>query len=249
MLFKSTIIAAFAAFVAITTEAHVAVREPCARYGSYAGCPAPPAGKSVDYDIRSPIGVFGSANQPLCKHTTPVTANVPTFRAGQTVNVKFDIGAAHGGGHCQFALSYDGGKKWAVIKEVIRDCLRGNVNSATYSIPVTIPSSAPTGRVVFQWLWNNAIGNRELYSNCVDMQIQGSNGGKVVGKEIVLINYGTNSHRVGEFPGPNDYDGRELFTARSRKTVTITVGGGARARGVKVHTKTTTKKHARKPRA
>ncbi|KAF9969226.1 hypothetical protein BGZ73_008518, partial [Actinomortierella ambigua] len=135
MLFKSTIVAAFAAFAAITAEAHVAVREPCPRYGSYAGCPAPPAGQSVDYNIRAPIGVFGSANQPLCKHLTPVTGKVPTYKAGQTINVKFDIGAAHGGGHCQFALSYDGGKKWVVIKEVIRDCLRGQINGSTYSIP------------------------------------------------------------------------------------------------------------------
>ncbi|KAF9969602.1 hypothetical protein BGZ73_007986 [Actinomortierella ambigua] len=223
MLFKTTIIAALAAFAAMSAEAHVAVKEPCPRYGAYAGCPAPPAGQSVDYNIRAPIGVFGSANQPLCKHTKAVTKNIPTYKAGQTINVKFDIGAAHGGGHCQFALSYDGGKKWVVIKEIIRDCLRGNINPSTYSIPVKIPSKAPSGRVIVQWLWNNAIGARELYSNCFDIKIKGTNGGKVTGKEIVLINYGTKSHRVGEFPNPGDKDGRELFTAKSRKTVTITV--------------------------
>ncbi|KAF9969227.1 hypothetical protein BGZ73_008519 [Actinomortierella ambigua] len=223
MLFKSTIIAAFAAFAAITAEAHVNVREPCPRYGTYAGCPAPPAGQSVDYDLNAPIGVFGSANQPLCKHTKAVTKNIPTYKAGQTINVKFDINAAHGGGHCQFALSYDGGKKWVVIKEVIRDCLRGQINGSTYSIPVKIPKKAPTGRVIFQWLWNNAIGNRELYSNCVDMQIKGVNGGKFAGKEPVIINYGPKSYHVGEFPRPNDYDGSELFKSKKRKGVTFHV--------------------------
>ncbi|KAF9974617.1 hypothetical protein BGZ73_001915 [Actinomortierella ambigua] len=223
MLFKTTIIAAFAAFAALTAEAHVSVKEPCPRYGSYAGCPAPPAGKSIDYNIRSPIGVYGSANQPLCKHTKAVTKNIPTYKAGQNVNVKFDIGAAHGGGHCQFALSYDGGKKWVVIKEVLRECLRGNINPATYTIPVKIPKNAPSGRVIFQWLWNNAVGNRELYSNCIDMKIKGTNGGSLSGKEPVIINYGKKSHHVGEFPNPKDKDGRELFTAKSRKTVTIKV--------------------------
>ncbi|KAG0247275.1 hypothetical protein DFQ27_002303, partial [Actinomortierella ambigua] len=160
---------------------------------------------------------------PLCKRTTPVTGKVPTYKAGKTINVKFDIGAAHGGGHCQFALSYDGGKRWVVIKEVIRDCLRGNINASTYTIPVKIPKKAPSGRVVFQWLWNNAVGNRELYSNCVDMQIEGVNGGKFSGKEPVIINYGPNSHYVGEFPGPNDKDGRELFNPAGRKGVTFRV--------------------------
>ncbi|KAG0227866.1 hypothetical protein BGW41_003648 [Actinomortierella wolfii] len=225
MLFKSVFIATFAAIAALTAEAHVAIKSPCPRYGGYAGCPTPPPGKSVDYDIRSPIGVFGAANQPLCKHLTPAT-KAPVFKAGQTINLEFDIGAAHGGGHCQIALSYDGGKKWVVIKEVIRECLR----TPGYRLPVTIPNNAPSGRVIFQWLWNNAIGNRELYSNCIDMQIEGRNGGTLKGKEPVIINYGTNSHRVGEFPRDGDDDGRALFTSPSRKTVTVTVpanGGGS----------------------
>ncbi|KAG0237135.1 hypothetical protein BGW42_001711 [Actinomortierella wolfii] len=226
MLFKSTIIAVFAAVAALTADAHVAVRYPCPRYGSYKGCPAPPAGKSIDYDLRSPIGVYGAANQPLCKHLTPVP-NPPVFKAGQTINFEFDIGAAHGGGHCQFALSYDGGKQWVVIEELIRDCLRGSVDSATYRVPVTIPSNAPSGRVVLQWLWNNAVGNRELYSNCIDMQIEGRNGGSLTGKEPVIINYGSNSHYVGEFPRANDNDGSALFRSPNRKTVTIKVGGGS----------------------
>ncbi|KAG0251849.1 hypothetical protein DFQ27_008484 [Actinomortierella ambigua] len=224
MLFKTSFIAAaFAAIAALTAEAHVALREPCPRYGSYAGCPAPPSGQSVDYNIRAPIGVYGSANQPLCKRTVPFTSKLPTYKAGQTINVKFDIGASHGGGHCQFALSYDGGKKWVNIKEIVRECLRGNPKSASYSIPVKIPDDAPSGRVVFQWLWNNAIGNRELYSNCVDMQIQGTNGGTLTGKEPVILNYGPNSQRVGEFPNASDKDGREHFTSSSRKSYTFRV--------------------------
>ncbi|KAG0252172.1 hypothetical protein DFQ27_008234, partial [Actinomortierella ambigua] len=66
-----------------------------------------------------------------------------------------------------------------------------------------------------------------LYSNCVDMQIQGTNGGTLTGKEPVIINYGTNSHRVGEFSGPNDKDGRELFTSPSRKIHTFRVAATA----------------------
>ncbi|KAF9165429.1 hypothetical protein DFQ26_000174 [Actinomortierella ambigua] len=221
MLFKSTLIAAFVAFAAITAEAHVAVSSPCPRYGSYKGCPAPPPGQSIDYNIRAPIGTASQIGMPMCRHTKAVTKNIPTYKAGQTINVKFDIGAPHGGGHCQFALSYDGGKKWAVIKDVLGSCLRGNVNSATYSIPVKIPSNAPSGTVIFQWLWNNAVGNRELYSNCVDMKIKGRNGGELKGKELLIINYGPKSIKLAEFPNSNA--GSQLFTSKARKSVTIRV--------------------------
>ncbi|KAG0333556.1 hypothetical protein BG005_005116, partial [Podila minutissima] len=111
MLFKSTIIvAAIAAFAALT-EAHVSMRSPCPRYGPYAGCSAPPAGQSVDYDITAPIGTDGSIGQPICKRTVPQTKRT-VFKAGQNIKTEYQVGAAHGGGHCQWALSYDNGKTW-----------------------------------------------------------------------------------------------------------------------------------------
>ena len=62
--------------------------------------------------------------------------------------------ATHGGGSCQFSLSYDGGSTWAVIHSIIGGC---PLNSAyTFSVPNNIPS----GNALFAWTWFNKVGNR-----------------------------------------------------------------------------------------
>ncbi|KAF9093405.1 hypothetical protein BGX29_009950 [Mortierella sp. GBA35] len=217
-MFKTTIIAAaMVAFSALTAQAHVGLMYPCARYHPNAGCPAPPPGKSIDYNINAPIGTAGSADFPLCKHDVPYTKRT-SFKAGQTITTKYSVGASHGGGHCQWALSYDQGKTWVVVKTMIRDCLKGA--SGSYSVPVQIPANAPSGKATFMWLWNNAIGNRELYSNCADIEIVGKNGGQLKGVAPLIANYG-NGPRIAEFPLANQADGSELFA--KRKAVTINV--------------------------
>ncbi|KAG0373185.1 MAG: hypothetical protein J3R72DRAFT_39817 [Linnemannia gamsii] len=219
MMFKTTILAAaMVAFSALTVQAHVGLSFPCARYHPAAGCPAPPPGKSIDYDINAPIGTKDSKNFPICKHTTPYNKRT-SFKAGQTISTKYSVGAAHGGGHCQWALSYDNGKTWVVVKTMIRNCLKGA--SGSYSVPVQIPADAPSGKATFMWLWNNAIGNRELYSNCADIEIKGKNGGSLKGVAPLIANYGQGSPTIGEFPNANQPDGSELFA--KRKSVTITV--------------------------
>ncbi|KAF9080844.1 hypothetical protein BGX23_001596 [Mortierella sp. AD031] len=210
---------AILSFTPATTEAHVALKHPCPRHAKFAGCAAPPNGIEYDYDITTPIGTHDRQNFPMCKNATPATKR-QVFKAGQTIKTEYQIGAAHGGGHCQYALSYDKGKTWVVIHTVIRDCLRGNVG-ADYKVNVKIPSSAPSGNAMFMWLWNNAIGNRELYSNCVDIKINGKNGGQIKGPAPLIANYGPKSAYIGEFPRPGDKDGAELFA--KRKTVTIKV--------------------------
>ncbi|KAG0332527.1 hypothetical protein BG000_009943 [Podila horticola] len=203
MMFKTTILAfAVAALSVLSVDAHVALKSPCPRYGAFAGCPAPPKGQKIDYDIRTPIGVHGRVDFPICKHKAPFTGKRAVYKAGQTIKTDYDVGAAHGGGHCQWALSYDNGKTWV------------------YSANVKIPANAPSGKVTFMWLWNNAIGNRELYSNCADIEIKGSNGGKLTGLAPLFANYGK-SPLIPEFPNKNDKDSRELFA--KRKTITITV--------------------------
>ena len=62
--------------------------------------------------------------------------------------------ATHGGGSCQFSLSYDGGSTWAVIHSIIGGC---PLNSA-YTFPV--PNNIPSGNALFAWTWFNKVGNR-----------------------------------------------------------------------------------------
>ncbi|KAF9935269.1 hypothetical protein FBU30_004844 [Linnemannia zychae] len=217
MMFKTTFVAAaLAIFSAITVQAHVGLQFPCARYHPAAGCPAPPPGQSIDYDINAPIGTNTFIKSPICKHTVPYNKRT-VFNAGQTITTKYSVGASHGGGHCQWALSYDNGKTWVVIKTMIRECLRGATGS--YSVPVQIPANAPSGKATFMWLWNNAIGNRELYSNCADIEIKGKKGGSIKGVVPLFANYGSMNPSIGEFPNANQPDGKELFA--KRKSITI----------------------------
>ncbi|KAG0086416.1 hypothetical protein BGZ93_000126, partial [Podila epicladia] len=219
MIMKTSFVAAFVAVMsAMGTQAHVGLKTPCGRGQPAAGCPAPPPGSGFDYDINSPIGTHDSINKPICRNTVPYT-NRKVYRAGETINTDYSVGASHGGGHCQWALSYDEGKTWVVIKTMIRECLRGISGSDKYSIPVQIPANAPSGKATFQWIWHNAIGNREMYSNCADIEIQGVNGGSISGVEPLYANYGPGSVYIPEFPGANMPDNHEAFD--NRKAITI----------------------------
>ncbi|KAF9181651.1 hypothetical protein BGZ51_007661 [Haplosporangium sp. Z 767] len=223
MLFKSYTNAlalcamAILAFVS-TSEAHVGLKRPCARGSPLAGCPAPSNGQSVDYNLNSPIGTHDSKNSPLCKTTAASTVR-PVYNAGQSIKTEYSVGASHGGGHCQWALSYDNGKTWVVIQTMLRDCLKGVAGGAPYSVNVKIPKDAPSGKATFMWLWNNAVGNRELYSNCADIEIKGSNGGSLKGVAPLIANYGSNSVLIPEFAEASMDDKAEVFSNRASVTV------------------------------
>ncbi|KAF9915406.1 hypothetical protein BX616_006211 [Lobosporangium transversale] len=221
MMFKSSILAMAVACltvlsVAPSTEAHVGLLRPCARGSPRAGCPPPSKGQVIDYDLNAPIGVHGSKNAPLCKQTAP-SATRTTVKAGSKLRTTYSIGASHGGGHCQWALSYDN-KNWVVLYTKEGDCLKGAAGGGDYSVSVPIPKNAPNGKATFMWLWNNAVGNRELYSNCADIIITGgSNGGKLKGVAPLIANYGQ-SPLIPEFGFGGD-DKRSEFA--KRKPITI----------------------------
>ncbi|KAG0334047.1 hypothetical protein BG004_000575 [Podila humilis] len=200
------------------TEAHVGLSRPCARGSPAQGCPAPSNGQSIDYNLNSPIGTFDSKDSPLCKSTVPSQKRT-VYNAGQSISTSYSIGASHGGGHCQWALSYDNGKTWAVLKTVLRDCLKGTSSGGSYSVSVPIPAGAPSGKATFMWLWNNAVGNRELYSNCADIEIKGTAGGKITGLVPLIANYGSGSFYIPEFPLASQ-DAKE-GEFKNRKSITI----------------------------
>ncbi|KAF8986933.1 hypothetical protein BGZ52_007017 [Haplosporangium bisporale] len=242
MIMKTSFVAAVVAVMsAMVTQAHVGLKTPCSRGQPAAGCPAPPPGSSFDYDINSPIGTHDSIGKPICKNTVPYTTR-KVHRAGETISTDYTVGASHGGGHCQWALSYDEGKTWVVIKTMIRECLRGVSGGDKYTIPVQIPANAPSGKATFQWIWNNAVGNRELYSNCADIEIQGVNGGSISGVEPLYANYGPSSVYIPEFPEANMPDNHEAFA--KRKAITVRAPGSGPGPAPKP---TTTTKPAPKP--
>ncbi|KAJ1947700.1 hypothetical protein EC988_005399 [Linderina pennispora] len=225
---KTTIIS-IASLLALASSvaAHASLKYPCPRYSPFGeGCPAVPSGQSVDSSINAPISSMTlGEKQPFCKYTTPFSKPSATWTAGQSVTVKFhDNIAAHSGGHGQFSISYDNGKTFAVIHEVLRYMFVGSkpsgltnaasVMSYTFKLPASLPSS---DKAVFAWTWANASGNREFYMNCADIAIKGGKSKSYTGKKMTVVNY-PGYPAMAEFNG--NYDtGIELYKNAPKITI------------------------------
>ncbi|KAG0370219.1 hypothetical protein BC939DRAFT_448472 [Gamsiella multidivaricata] len=209
--------------MAMLSDAHISFRYPCPRRGPYSECPQPKDNEwnLVDYDVQSPLGTHDSISDPICKHPSSFAGVRPTFTAGQTVQTKMDVDVNHNGGSCQWALSYDNGSTWVVIQDQFQNCLASAPASSTYTVPVTIPANAPTGKAILNWIWNNNEGNRELYSSCADVVIQGTNGGSLSGVAPLFANYGPSSPLIPERAVSGGDWGKKYFDARKPITVTV----------------------------
>ncbi|KAI0230059.1 hypothetical protein L0F63_002393 [Massospora cicadina] len=141
-------------------SAHMAMTKPAPRRS-----PHHPGyhGTMVDYDMTSPLG----DNRAFPCRGAPAGPIYKTYPAGSDIDVHLAGTAKHGGGHCQFSMTYDH-VNFAVLKTVMGDCI---VKALDYK--VTIPKDAPNGNVTFVWTWFNRLGNREMYMNCVDIKISG----------------------------------------------------------------------------
>ncbi|KAL1918185.1 uncharacterized protein VTP21DRAFT_3451 [Calcarisporiella thermophila] len=214
---KLTLLFALAFFASsVVVDAHMEMTFPLPRRSQFSDYYKKK--NNVDYDNTAPVG-FKGTKYP-CKH--PKGPALTTLKAGQTINTKYTGPATHKGGHCQWALSYDG-VNFAVIKDEMETC----PTAKQYS--VTIPESAPSGDAVFAWTWVNAEGNREYYMNCADVKIEGgpAAGGEVTGPELLVVNV-PNHPKMEEFSQDKDH-GRKAF--RNRKTITITSTGVNEASG------------------
>ncbi|KAJ2846757.1 hypothetical protein IWW36_004194 [Coemansia brasiliensis] len=205
------------AVLAGLATAHLAMEYPCPRFNPHCS-PKPdlPAGASWDYSIANPIPPDGV----LCKSNTPWPKPVASWTAGQSVTVKLQSGGAtHGGGHCQYSLSYDGGKTFVVLHQVLGKCFGqdDSQRDVTFTLPKDLPSS---DKAVFAWSWVNAVGNREFYMNCADVSIKGS-GSSYTGKEMVIANH-QGYPTIPEFNG-NYETGVDLY--KNAKDITVTGSG------------------------
>ncbi|KAJ2466571.1 hypothetical protein GGI02_004328 [Coemansia sp. RSA 2322] len=213
-----------------SVSAHMALIEPCSRYTpNNPKCPPLPAGQSLDYDLKNPIG----SSDPLIKHTVPYATPAVTWTAGQSVTVNFEQGgAAHGGGHCEFSLSYDGGKTFVVIHQELKYCFftgpstsnTASVLSYTFNIPANVPSS---NNVLFSWSWVNAIGNREFYRTISDVAITGSSSNSFTGPQMVVANH-DGYPTIPEF-GSDYTTGLDYYTNAPK--ITVTGSGGSTGGG------------------
>lgn len=126
--------------------------------------------------------------------------------AGSSFPLRFDLGpngsntAVHGGGSCQVAITYDtdadmlqNPSNWHVIYSIEGGCpssSAGNLRNASYcSSPgqaecvhtweVPLPASLRSGHAILSWTWFNALGEREMYQNCANVEIVGGTGEEV----------------------------------------------------------------------
>ncbi|KAJ2001516.1 hypothetical protein H4R26_004092, partial [Coemansia thaxteri] len=233
---KLTILASVAALAALVAG-HVSIINPCPRYSPVGeNCPALPPGQSLDTGSNAINGPISSVQlggtMPLCRHTTPYATPSAKWTAGQSVTIKFNPSAAiHSGGHCEFSMSYDNGKTFAVIHRELQYCFLGSkpasltntaaILSYTFNLPADLPSS---DTAVFSWSWVNASGNREYYMNCADVSISGSSSGSFTGPQMVVANY-PGYPTIPEFNG--DYTtGMQYYTNAPNITVSPSGGNG-----------------------
>ncbi|KAI8872310.1 hypothetical protein GQ42DRAFT_119576, partial [Ramicandelaber brevisporus] len=136
----------------------------------------------VDYDMTAPLG----SSKPFPCRGFPTGPTTFTVQAGQAIPVQIEGSATHQGGHCQFSISYDGGRTFVVLQTVMSECLRGSGNSFMVTIPATAP---PAESAVFSWSWINRLGAREYYQNCADIRIEGGVlDGSISGPELFVAN-------------------------------------------------------------
>ncbi|KAM7204662.1 hypothetical protein V8F20_003446, partial [Naviculisporaceae sp. PSN 640] len=196
-----------------------------------------PNSRNPDYSMTSPL-VPGSLQGGFpCKgyHTllnTPEGASVATWTAGSTNSITLEGGAIHGGGSCQISLSIDSGNSFKVLKSWIGGCPSSRSAELSFSIPSDTPD---TKQALLAWSWFNLIGNREMYMNCVVVDITGGGGGNGgVGffdrPEIFTANIGEDCKTVDggvlEFPNP----GPDVERSGDDRTVDA-VGGACQKKG------------------
>lgn len=168
----------------------------------------------VDYNIMAPLNTNGYTFP--CKGF-PVGPPTQTFNSN-IITVTLEGSAIHGGGHCQFGISYDD-THFLVLKTVIRNCL---LDTMTYQF--TLPLNTPSGNLTLFWTWVNAIGNREYYMECADIQVNNNNDDannvRLYGKELIIVDLPGYTY-LPEFPNIDMYDGRELFINAKSYYITL----------------------------
>ncbi|KAK4214126.1 hypothetical protein QBC37DRAFT_284483 [Rhypophila decipiens] len=148
------------------------------------------------------VGPLGDANPFPCHGATTVNS-VTTLTAGSSTPVSFTGLAVHGGGSCQFSITYDypgsatDPAKWKAIYTLIGGCpasAAGNLPAGSpdpdgradgphcgndsgtecmRTFQVPIPKGLKNGNATFSWSWFNKMGNREMYQNCAPVTITG----------------------------------------------------------------------------
>ncbi|KAK4144455.1 uncharacterized protein C8A04DRAFT_11515, partial [Dichotomopilus funicola] len=131
--------------------------------------------------------IAGSDSHPFPCHNQYDFTERTMLEAGSAALINFTSGAQHGGGSCQFSITYDepvdGGDwdksaKFKTIYTIIGGCpavstdeTHNLVSAGAVMIPV--PKFLKNGPATFAWTWFNLIGNKQMHMNCAPVNITG----------------------------------------------------------------------------
>ncbi|KAG0276225.1 hypothetical protein BGZ95_007822 [Linnemannia exigua] len=122
--------------------------------------------------------------------------------------------ARHGGGTCEFSLSYDGGKTYHLIATYTKTC-----PDAYYQWPVKIPKDAPSckskNKCLFVWSWTANI-LPQYYHNCADIELSGKSKGKLPKKSIAIVDFNGRKKNV---KAPGDGNNHKSAGGPSKKEI------------------------------
>ncbi|KAF9916925.1 hypothetical protein BX616_002410 [Lobosporangium transversale] len=189
-LFSSVLIATSTLLSVLTpASAHIAMSYPRGQAGPWTD--------DLRNTVHAWIGYEGKKFPCGGYKKGPVTK----LNAGQTIGVEFwTFGmpydkfpppsnvkpARHGGGACEFSLSYDGGKTWKVIGQYTETC-----PDIYYRWPVQIPHNAPSckdsNKCLFAMSWT-AYRINQFYHHCANVEIRGVSGGKLPTLDMTVVN-------------------------------------------------------------
>ncbi|KAG0002692.1 hypothetical protein BGZ79_002486 [Entomortierella chlamydospora] len=189
-LASSVLLATTTLFSLLTpTSAHMAISNPPGQAGPWSDNPENTVHAWIGYEGKKfPCGGYKKG---------PVT----TYKAGEIIPVRFwNFGitdykkfpppkgvaqARHGGGSCEFSLSYDGGKSWHVIGQYTKTC-----PDIYYEWPVMIPKNVPSctdsDKCLFSFSWT-AYSTPQFYHHCANVIIKGVEDGLLPVLEMKVV--------------------------------------------------------------
>ncbi|GJJ73711.1 hypothetical protein EMPS_06069 [Entomortierella parvispora] len=198
-----------------TSSAHMAISNPPAQAGPWT--------KNPSNAVHAWIGYHGKPFPCGGYKKGPVT----TYKAGEVIPVRFWnfniknykkfpppknlAQARHGGGACEFSLSYDGGKSWKVIGQYTKTC-----PDIYYEWPVQIPHNVPSctdsNKCLFAFSWT-AYATNQFYHHCANIMIKGAKNGRLPELDMAIVDvkarhekmdiHADGDERRGKSTGPN----------------------------------------------
>jgi hypothetical protein len=176
---------------------------------------------------------------------------VTTYSAGEIIPVRFwnfEIDdykkfpppkglsqSRHGGGACEFSLSYDGGKTWKVIGQYTKTC-----PDIYYEWPVQIPKNVPScndsDKCLFSMSWV-AYSTDQYYHHCANILIKGAeSGGELPQLDMTIVNVKARDQKMDTHAIGDKKSTKSSGPDRREKTLNtngyFANGGGAGTHGI-----------------